>query len=101
MIAQDSSTQTDDSVETSHLSQQDNDKKSTKPSLLQKITVKRSASFGEQRKERAQKTDDKLLSRSSSSLKRDEMINDQSATVKRVKSFTQNSTTIVSSTKYH
>ena len=94
-----SSTQANHSVETSNLSQQDNDKKSTKQSLLKKITVKRSASFGDQRKERAPKTDDKLLSQSSSSLKRDEMFNDQSEVVKRAKSFTQN--TFVASTKYH
>lgn len=76
VVTQDSSTQTDD-TDTAVSSQQDSDKKN-KQSLLKMITVKRSASFGDHRKERTPKNDDKLLSHSTSSLKRDEMTNDLS-----------------------
>ena len=79
VVTQDTSTQTDD-AEAPQL-QQDNDKKNNKQSFLKMITVKRSASFGDQRKERTPKNDDKL-SRSSSSLKREEMTNNHSSAQK-------------------
>ena len=70
VVTQDSSTQTDNITDASFLSKLDtNDKKSNKHSLL---SVKRSASFGDQRKERSHKNGERLvLSRSSSSLRRD------------------------------
>ena len=76
VVTQDTSTQTDDTD--APLSQQDNDKKNNKQSFLKMITVKRSASFGDQRKERTPKNDEKSLSHSSSSLKREEMMNNHS-----------------------
>lgn len=77
MVTQDASTQTDD-AETLVSSQQDNDKKNNKQSFLKTITVKRSASFGDHRKERLPKNDDKSssLSSSSSSLKKEEITSD-------------------------
>ena len=78
VATQDSSTQTSD-IEIVETSSQQDDKKSNKQSLLKIITVKRSASFGDHRKERPTKHDGGILSHSSSSLRRDDMIEDHSA----------------------
>lgn len=77
VVTQDSSTQTCD-METIETSSQQDDKKCNKQSLLKMITVKRSASFGDHRKERPAKHDGGALSHSSSSLRREDMIEDHS-----------------------
>ena len=77
VVTQDSSTQTSD-METMEILSQQEDKKCNKQSLLKMITVKRSASFGDHRKERSAKHDGSILSHSSSSLRREDMIDDHS-----------------------
>ena len=77
VVMQDSSTQTDE-VEITETLQQDGDKKSNKQSLLKVITVKRSASFGDHRKEHASQNNETMLSRSSSSLRREYFTEDHS-----------------------
>ena len=70
VVMQDSSTQTNEAEITEAL-QQEGDKKCNKQALLKVITVKRSASFGDHRKENTLKNDETMLSRSSSSLRRE------------------------------
>ena len=74
VVTQDSSTQTSDM----EIMETPDDKKCNKQSLLKMITVKRSASFGDHRKERPAKHDGGVLSHSSSSLRREDMIEDLS-----------------------